>query len=872
MGGCVSLNFGSFFEKMLGTDLRDIAGKASKTMNSYATSFSKVNEDIRKNINETADDLKKVSKALKDYNDKIEELDRTVKDGTKTEEERLRAAIQKENIEKRLLQVEDEHIVSSGKLKVQTSGLSQSSAELGKKLEDMSKLTFANVKMNTAKMYEEFNKTGKATSSISGQTLNSFEDIEKENFGQKVASSFNLIGGSFEDLGKNSGMADSATDMFSSGLKAIFPELGGLNDLIAEGLTKAITKAIAQITQLNETIVGLTRSTGGVVKGMSLGTDAFGNVLGTMHSLQTEAIGANVSMEQFGDAVNNLMSEGLGAGAQFNMSAGDLKTYGLEAARFSKMFGADISGTVRNMFLNFGKPIGEVAASLSDASKVAEAAGLSVKEFVKNLQDVTAMSGETYFKGGIDAMEDMAMTATRLGTSVRGLTDGLKNMNTLTDVFTQQQKAAAMGMHTLGSNMSKIFALKQAGRSGEAANLRLSSAAQDLQAQGMFDKKTGSITQQGMATAQGMGMSEEDIKNMQKAIIGAKKVGVSLETYLGPKSKMTKAVKKSVEEQEKANMTLTERWDVATKSFMQSFIDPIADLLTPIIDSLMSAFEGLLKVLTPIAKYIMSALITPLKFFSGLISELASTVGSVFSDIGDKLSDLWKKVEPAFSKIGEVFSWIGHMVGKVMAAPFKILGWVVGKLIDGISVVVDIFILLWDKTKKVLSFFETLGSKLWGNIKAVGSKILDAVLSPFRSLWKLIKGILQPFIDIFKQITDGFKGWANKWPLSVLFGKDEISAPKQVMSNAEAVQAMTNNQIAANLQSQSTPAMQNLNPSSAIAQPNTATAAANNTAANANQSAAAAVPPKVVIQNDVKTTPGIVTSKNIMKTKVTTGN
>ena len=807
----MALNFGSFFEKLLGADLRAVANKTSKTMGDFATSFSNASDDLKDEINTTAANLKSLTDATKKYKDSIADLKVISDDITKSDEERITAAIELERQQGLLTQAEEQHAIATHKLTQNTRGLTKSSEELKKKMQTLSSLTFENVKMNAAKMYEEFNKTGKTTSAISGQILTSFEDIEKEKFGQNISSGFNVLGGSFDDIGKGiGGLTDGLGSQLGGAIGELMPALGPLASLIGEGLVKAVGKAFEQISKLNEMIVGLTRSTGGMVKASMLGTDQFGNVKGTMHSLQTEVLGANVSMEQFGEAINDLMTNGMGpiAGVA-KIGAGDLKKYGLEAAQFSKLYGADISGSVRNMFMDFRKPIGEITDSIDNAAMKIDAAGLSVKEFVKNLQDVTDMSGKLYFKDGIEGMEQLAETATRLGTSVSALTDGLQDLNSLTDLYTKQQKAAAMGMHNLGRNMAKIFALKQAGKSGEAANLQLASAAKDLS---QFMDKQGKISQQGIATAQGMGMSADDVKNIERLTAGAKAAGVSMDKFMGPLKNLTKEEQKAVKLEKKKNQTLKERWDIATGTFMQSFIDPIANLLAPVLDSLMSAFEGIMSVLSVLGKVIMTIVTTVFKPIAGFFSGIFDTLGEVFGDLGDKLSNLWSKIEPVFSAIGTALSTVGYYIGKFLMVPLKIIGKVIGWVIDALSWLID-------KIKPVFTFLGDAFSKVGDILTWFGKKLKSAlswIAAPFKAvgkglswMWGKVKSVFSPVISVFGALGSAIQT-VIKW--FDWFGSDK----EAVVSDAEAVQAMTNQEIANNLSKPTPQTGQNLNPGASM--------------------------------------------------------
>lgn len=809
----MALNFGSFFEKLIGADLRDVANKSSKTMNDFADSFSSVSASVSAGMTNSVKSLQELDKQQKRYEERIERLTKAATLAGKRTAEGIELTRRARVTQEKLSKVHQDRYKEEKKLeKLEKDNLKETKKRTAETTK-LSELTFENVAKNNKAAQEEFIKTGKYVSTLTGETLQSFEEIEREDFGARISAGFNSVFKKMDDFGGEMGanMGNLVTDYISGPLQAAF---GPLGLIIGKALGETVGKAVKQLVELNKAIIDMTRATGGMIDAAALGTDSMGNIAGTFGSLATAALGANVSMEEFSKAIGSLMSEGMGnvAGAaqDIKKSGGDIRKYGLEAARFAKMYGADISGTVRNMFMDFGKPIGDITDSISNASMKIEAAGLSVKQFVQNLEELTAMSGEIYFKDGIDAMERMAETATRLGTSVSSLTDGLKSMNSLTDLYTQQQKAAAMGMHSFGRNMAKIFALKQAGKGEEAATLRLSSAAQDLSQ--FMDEKTGTLTQQGIATAQGMGMSEEDIKSINKLSRGAAAAGVSFQQFMGPLEDLTEEQKRAVVAQRKANQTLEERWNIATGLFTQSFIDPIANLFEPVLKSLMSWFEGVMSILSTVGKIVMTVIVNPLKLVAGYISGTFATLGEVFGEVGDKLSNLWKKIEPVFSAIGDALSWIGNLLGKTLAVPLKIIGTVIGW-------VIDLFSWLIDKIKPVFTFLSDVFDKVGEGLSWLWTKIKDGfnwMMTPIYALgdglswiWEKVKGAFEPIIDLFNWLGEVLK------PVIEFFGLFEDESD-DMLSNTQAVQEMTNAEIAKQMQQTTEPKMQDLNAAKSI--------------------------------------------------------
>lgn len=745
-------------------------------MNDFANSFSSVSDSVANNITAASKAMQDLSKEAGVYEDRLQSLKKASKDMSKPEEYRRRALLLQQKTTEKLNTTEKVRSQTEKKLQKDLGITNEKTKKFGEKTQKTSDLTFKNVAANNDAMRKEFAVTGKTTSAVTGQISTDFRSIEQENMGQEIAAGFNLATKSFDNFGPE--MGAMVGDVAGEVLGEVGAMFGPIGAIIGEVLGKIVGKAVEQMAELNKAIVQLGRDTGGMVNAAMLGSSEFGNIKGTFGSLQAAVIGANLNMKEFTEAIQNLMSDGMGAVAgAAKIGAGDLKEYGLEAARFSKMYGADISGSVRNMFMDFRKPIGEITSSIDNASMRIQAAGLSVKEFVKNLEAVTELSGEVYFKDGIEGMERMAETATRLGTSVSSLTDGLSSLNSLTDLYTQQQKSAAMGMHSLGRNMAKVFALKQAGKSGEAANLRLSSAAHDLS---QFMDNQGKVSQQGIATAQGMGMSADDVKNIERLTAGAKNAGLSMEQFIGPPEDLTDAQKKAREQEEANSRTLGERWNIATQTFMQAFIDPIANLFEPVLKSLMSAFEGIMSVLSIVGRMVMSALVVPFKGIAGFFSAIFENFGEVFSELGDKLGRLWKALEPAFSAVGDAFSWIGYLLGKAFGIPLKIIGASIGGVIDIFSWLIE----------SVGEFIGWISEGLQPVFDWLG-KAVDVIGDGLSWLWDKLSDVFKPIIDWFKQLTDAVKkvyNWFANW-----FG---TSDKKEVVSDSEAVQSMTNKELA----------------------------------------------------------------------------
>lgn len=557
---------------------------------------------------------------------------------------------------------------------------------------------------------------------------------------------FKNIGGSLKDT--FSGMGDTLGSMAGGGLKSVLgtlmPKFLGPISYAVDALISAATKAIGQIMDLNKSLIDLQRSTGGVVTASKLGYDAMGNSIDGYKSLKTATIEANVSMAEFSGAVASLVDDSFGSTiGGVKIATGEIAAFGAEAAQMKKYYGADIGPTVRRLYQDYGMSVKDATKFVGDASDKAQALGLNVAGFVKNLTEVTNLVGEVYFKSR-EEMQKMATIASQLGVSVGTLSKGLIKMNGINDLFQQQQRNAALGLGTLSKNLAKIYALRATGKGGEAAKLETTSLAKDMARQGLINKG-GEVTQQGIATLEAAGVSKDAIAGISKMAKEAEATGIPI-GKLGDVSKLTADEQAKLEQVQKENMSISERLNIAWDSFMQTFIDPIADLLGPVVSGLTDAFEGVIAVVKPIASFLMTALITPLKFVGGMISGFFKSVGETFSGVGKKLSALWEKIQPAFSAIGKVFSFIGDLLGKALAIPLKIIGTVLGWVIDAFTWLIDKAVMpIINLFKKV---WAVIDEYIITPISDTLGPVFDAIGDALSDLWSPIQAVIDGISDL----------------------------------------------------------------------------------------------------------------------------
>jgi len=466
--------------------------------------------------------------------------------------------------------------------------------------------------------------------------------------------------------------ADGIASTITEGIASIAPELAPFMAIIED----TIGKAFAQVLELNDSLIKLQRATGGVITSAKLGYDAFGNSTKGMMSLKTATIAANVSVGEFDDAMKSLASGGfgqtIGAAQDLSKSQADLSKYGIEAARAMKMYGADLGPSVRNLFQNFGKGIGEATTLLKDGADKARSLGLNAAAFVKNFEATTDLIGEVYF-ATTEQMTKMATIATQLGISVGAMSKGLIKMNGITDLFAQQQRNAALGLDTTARALSKIYALRAQGKGADAAKLELSSLAKDMQNQGMT--RGGQVTQQGIATLEAGGVDKEAIAGIQKLAMQAERTGIDIGS-LGDTSKLTRMQQLKLAHDEAANITLEEQFNQIIGMVKKTFIDPLASVFGPIMKAILNIGSAIVAFLQPI----VSAGLAIAKFVSGIdwAIDIVKGIGDTFVWFTTGIQAIYKALDeyliqpvsrflaPVFAFISDMFQGLGNIIGGIL--------------------------------------------------------------------------------------------------------------------------------------------------------------------------------------------------------------
>ena len=758
----MALKFGDFFDQF-GEGMKSITGYFNRNNqgggNTNDISLPKETAEILKN---SKDALDAWGERLNDLKTQIDSA--SPEERIRIEEEISRIEERRIDIEKQLTEIEKQYsaqkkdfiekeVANMTKTKKGYSDLGVASEKFQKDLE------------NLFKQIEE-GKVGDDAEKLK-QNLKLQENI-RQGFGAMMADAE----GQFKGIG---GAAASQIGGMLS--KVLPPQL----QLIAELIETVITKAFEQIDKLNKQLISTLRATGGVVNSTMLGFDEMGNSLKGIGSLETQAIAANVSAQEFGQSISNLFKGGFGqiAGMKnvLKDSADEMANYGMEAARMNKLYGTDISGSVRNLMMNFGTGIKDSTDLVKENIGYAKKAGLNVQEVVKNLEAATALAGKFYFES-TSQLTQLTFLASKLGISVNSLAGNVIKMNGVVDLFKKQQEMAALELGNVANNLAKVYALRAQGKGGEAEKVMMSSLAKDLMSKGMINK--GQVTQQGIATMSAAGIDQEVIQGLSRLAREAESTGISMQKMLNPEL-MTKAEQRKMEAAERNNRTIEEQIKMTFGGLQQSIIDPFAKLFGPALKSILSGLEPLIGILSTIISTV-SMVFEPI---ITVITTIFDQVGSILRDIFEPVKRMWEAIQNALKPVIDIFSQISKLVVETIFVPFRIIGKVLGFFFDVIAKVVnkisealkpaldwlsDTFGWLSEGIGEFLDVIDTalgwlldaVGWLVDGVFKVLGWAIDTFFIKPMKTVWEVLKLIgefiwddfVKPIIDKISAIID----------------------------------------------------------------------------------------------------------------------
>jgi len=135
----------------------------------------------------------------------------------------------------------------------------------------------------------------------------------------------------------------------------------------------------------------------------------------------------------------------------------------------------------------------------------------------------------------------------------------------------------------------------------------------------------------------------------------------------------------------------------------------ILDAITPMVDTIVK------KVIPAIADF-TSNLGDKLRPVMEFLTPIIDGIKSAFNNVRDSLKDNSDELKPLYDLFKTVANFakdtLAPILGKTLGEAFKILGGVIGGLIDGLAAVVDFFDSLYSKIKRVIDLAKTIGSAL----------------------------------------------------------------------------------------------------------------------------------------------------------------
>lgn len=501
-------------------------------------------------------------------------------------------------------------------------------------------------------------RSGEITPEEYAQNMEGLRRETQNVFVESIRNGSIEIGQGLQNAGRN--LAASIPNMLSSGLASIggmarnvgmpmvegfFSTASGVMGKIAGPLGMAIEavfdKTLSRMMDQNSAIIQLQRSTGGLITTASLGVDEFGNftngMKGSLKSLAEFKTGTGLTMEGFMASLNELASSGgaaktIGSGGGINQS--ELVDFGAMSNKMKQQYDTNIAPIVAALRSDLGVSIGESTNMLVDGIREAKTEGLSPNEFAKNMESVIKLSRKLTFKDGVKGMMEMAKVATRLGTTVDSFSTKIVDMKGVTDLFENQQNIAALGLSNLSKDLGQIYAMEKQGMQTEARTTEMSALIKDLKNQGGLTKE-GNLNAIGQEIAASLNIGDDKINDLQKLARQSSSTGVDIDKILGKKS-MSKEEEKKVQEYEKKNTTFGEKMSKAWDQIQAGLIDPLARVITPIVQ-----FVGdFVEIATPLINVITDFIVYPIE----LIGDVLGTLGGWLHDLGDGIEWVLDKI------------------------------------------------------------------------------------------------------------------------------------------------------------------------------------------------------------------------------------
>lgn len=368
----------------------------------------------------------------------------------------------------------------------------------------------------------------------------------------------------------------------------------------------------------------------------------------------------------FNDFLNTFkaFSKGNTLGSNFKSLSSapkDMIALGKSASLLTKQYDVDMSSIneiTERMFYTYGKSVTDINEILRRGRVIANQAGVSVKGYFNNLKEATDAMGDYYIAGGTAGLEQLALAATKLGTTTKqllGMTDKYKDFSSQFEI---QGKSMALGMKNFSAASRQIWALTTMGKKDQAAALELMSQLQDFRNMGGFDSG-GNLNQVGIRTSQSLGLSKDQIDSinrLNKKFDDLGKQGFSLEEIVGIKPLDPKK-QQALDNYERQNMTVNERFNVGLSKLTKAF-EGLEHLITPLVDGFLDVWISI----GDVAGVIGDILTPGFKVLGGILKWVVDIIKSTFGWLGSirdylkPLTDSLANSDSAMAKFGRGLS------------------------------------------------------------------------------------------------------------------------------------------------------------------------------------------------------------------------
>lgn len=382
----------------------------------------------------------------------------------------------------------------------------------------------------------------------------------------------------------------------------------------------ALFETYTRFNKLSEKLVTFNRSMGlGMSSENLLGSDLYANNPNS-GNLESLIKNQNLSFDDFLKSYSSFQAGNVVGSQDLGKQQKDLIEFGETSAKLAKFYGISmetLTNTASNLMYGYGASVKEINKQFESGKSIAMSAGVNVQKFFSNLEQATGMIGEYFIRGGIDGMNELAMVATRLGITTRGVMSSMEKYDTFHSQFELMNRASTLALRNMSENTQKVWALNHQGRQDEAIGVQTISLAKDIRALGGF--QDGQINKGGLTALKSMGVNKEEIESINKLLRMQEDLagkGLTYEMLVGLQ-KGNEQQEQIIKSYERQNQTSGEKMDTAWNSIKTSLLDPLGVVFAPIFDLAMNGI---------------------------------STIGKLFGVVT-------KLLIPGFTVIGDVLSW-----------------------------------------------------------------------------------------------------------------------------------------------------------------------------------------------------------------------